>query len=327
MGFKIRNIEIENNICLAPMAGICNKAFRLICKKYGVGLIYSEMVSDKALIFKNQKTVKMIEVDEQEHPVSIQVFGGTVEEITEAAKFIDENSNCDIIDINMGCPVPKVAKKSNAGAALLKDVELIGKIVESVVNNVKKPVTVKIRSGWDFNSINAVDVAQTIERAGASAICIHGRTRSQLYTGNVDLDIIKKVKESVNIPVIGNGDIKTKEDALHMLEYTKCDAIMIGRGSLGNPFIFKEVYNYLNNLEEYKPTVQEVFDTINEHFNLLLELKGEKIACLEMRSHLAWYVKGFKHANDFKKLLFKLNTKEEIDKLLKEYYDYLTKEL
>jgi nifR3 family TIM-barrel protein len=326
MSFKIKDIEMKNNICLAPMAGICNKAFRLICKKYDVGLIYSEMVSDKALLFKNQKTIKMIEVDEKEHPISIQVFGGTVEEITEAAMFIDKNSNCDIIDINMGCPVPKVAKKSGAGAALLRDVELIEKIVYSVVNNVSKPVTVKIRSGWDFNSINAVEVAQAIERAGASAICIHGRTRSQLYTGNVDLNIIKEVKEAVKIPVIGNGDIKTKEDAKHMLEYTKCDAIMIGRGSLGNPFIFKQINNYLNGLEDFNPTIDEVFNTIKEHFDLLHELKGEKIACLEMRSHLAWYVKGYKHANDFKKQLFKLSTRAEIDKLLSDYYNYLTKE-
>lgn len=326
MSFKIRNIELNNCIVLAPMAGICNQAFRTICKDYGVGLIYAEMVSDKALNYKNQKTIKMLEVNEYEKPLSMQVFGNSVEEITEAAKLIDKNCNCDIIDINMGCPVPKVAKKSCAGAALLKDPQKIKEIVKSVVDNVEKPVTVKIRSGWDFKSINAVEVAKIIEDAGASAICIHGRTRSQLYTGKVDLDIIKKVKESVNIPVIGNGDIKTVEDAIKMFEYTKCDAVMIGRGSLGNPFIFRQIQEGIEKKAITKPSLDELKCVILKHFNLLIELKGEKIACLEMRNHLAWYVKGLKHANDFKKSLFKLTNFNEIRGLLEDYFNYLGKE-
>ena len=232
--FKIREIELKNNVVLAPMAGICNSAFRKIIKEMGCGLIYAEMVSDKALVYNSKKTFDMLYVEDVERPIAQQIFGSDVETFVEAAKLIYEKMKPDIIDINMGCPVPKVAVKSQAGSALLKNPEKIKEIVSAVVKSVPVPVTVKIRSGWDSNSINAVEVAKICEEAGASAITVHPRTRSQGYSGKADVEIIKQVKENVSIPVIGNGDIIDIESAKRMLEYTKCDAIMIGRGALGS---------------------------------------------------------------------------------------------
>ena len=244
MQWKIRDVVIPNRLVLAPMAGITNEAFRILCKEMGCGLVVAEMVSDKAIGFQNERTLKMTKVNPVEHPISMQIFGGDVESLVQAAKYIDTYSDADIIDINMGCPVNKVAKKSHAGAALLTNPELVYEIVSNVVKSVSKPVTVKIRIGWDMDSINAVEVAKKIEAAGASAITVHGRTRSQFYSGKADLDWIKKVKEAVSIPVIGNGEIVDIATAKHMLEYTGVDAIAIGRGALGNPFIFRELYNY-----------------------------------------------------------------------------------
>lgn len=293
MKWKIRDIEIPNQFVLAPMAGVTNEAFRIICKQMHAGLVMAEMVSDKAIGFKNEKTLKMTKVNPIEHPISMQIFGGDVESLVSAAKFIDQNSDADIIDINMGCPVNKVAKKSGAGASLLCDPQKIYDIVKAVVENVKKPVTVKIRIGWDFDHINCVEVAQLIEKAGASAICVHGRTRSQFYNGKADWSYIKQVKEAISIPVIGNGDVVDIKSAREMLEYTGCDAVAIARGALGNPFLFRELYESFENQKEInKPTNQELFDTIVYHHQLLVELKGEHLAMLEMRTHVSWYIKG-----------------------------------
>lgn len=318
--FKIGNVEIKNNIVLAPMAGVCNSAFRKIIKEMGCGLIYAEMVSDKALVYENKKTEDMLYMEEVERPIAQQIFGSDKESFVIAAKKICKTMKPDIIDINMGCPVPKVAIKSQAGSALLKNPEKIREIVSAVVNSVNVPVTVKIRSGWDSKSINAVEVAKICEEAGASAITVHGRTRSQGYTGKVDLDIIKKVKEAVSIPVIGNGDIIDIESAERMLEYTKCDAIMIGRGVLGNPWLIKQLVSYFKDgsiIE--KPTCEEKIEMCLKHLDYLLKIKNEKVAILEMRSHIAWYLKGIPNNNLIKDEIFKSDTVEEMIKILNNY--------
>lgn len=317
---KIGNIELDGKVILAPMAGVCNSAFRKICKEMGCSLVCAEMVSDKGMIYNSKKTEEMLYFEEVERPISQQIFGSDKETFTEAAKRVYEIMHPDIIDINMGCPVPKVAVKSQAGSALLKNPELIKEIVSSVVEAVPVPVTVKIRSGWDFNSINAVEVAKICEEAGAKAITVHPRTRSQLYTGKADLDIIKQVKESVNIPVIGNGDIKDIESAKHMLEYTKCDAIMIGRGVLGNPWLIKEIDTYFKTGEILdKPTYEEKIKMCYKHLDYLLKIKPEHIAVLEMRSHISWYIKGIPHHKEIQSQCFKAKTKEEIIEILDNY--------
>ena len=326
MEWKIGNVEIKNNIVLAPMAGVCNSAFRRIIKEMGCGLVYAEMVSDKGLVYNSKKTKDMLYVSDYERPIAQQIFGSDVDTFVEAAKMVYEIMKPDIIDINMGCPVPKVAVRAQAGSALLRNPAKIREIVSAVVKAVPIPVTVKIRSGWDSNSINAVEVAKICEEAGAKAICVHGRTRSQGYSGKVDLDIIKKVKESVSIPVIGNGDVNSIESAIKMFEYTGVDAIMIGRGALGNPWLIKQLVTYFDTgIILDKPSYKEIIDMCRKHLNYLLELKSEKISVLEMRSHISWYIKGLPKSTEIKKELFTISDAKGIMDLLDRYQNILDK--
>lgn len=319
MKWKIGNVEIENQLVLAPMAGITNEAFRSICKEMGAGLVVCEMISDKALSFHNAKTIKMTGVSQNEHPLSMQIFGADKETLVYAAKWIYENTDADIIDINMGCPVNKVAKRAGAGSSLLRDPNKVYEITKAVVEATPLPVTVKIRIGWDENNINAVENAKMIEKAGACAIAVHGRTRAQMYSGHANLDVIKDVVEAVNIPVVGNGDIVDGPSALHMLEYTGCKAIMIGRGALGNPWIFKEINAYFAGKEFKRPSKEEIYNMIVNQYERLLKLKGERLALLEMRSHVGWYLKGMQGSAQIKNKANQALSFEEVKKILKEY--------
>ncbi len=316
---KIGNVEIKNKTVLAPMAGISNSAFRRICKEMGCGLVYAEMVSDKAIYYNSKKTINMLYMEEKERPISQQIFGSDKDSFIYAAKFIEKAMHPDIIDINMGCPVPKVAIRAQAGSALLKNPSKIKDIVSSIVKSVNCPVTVKIRSGWDSDSINAVEVAKICEEAGASAICVHPRTRSQGYSGQASWNIIKQVKEAVSIPVIGNGDIKSALDAKKMLYETGCDLVMIGRSALGNPWIFKEINYFLETGKELdKPNDNEKIDMCLKHFKYLLDFENEKQAVLEFRSHVAWYLKGIEGSKDIINQIYKIKISEEIIKLIKQ---------
>lgn len=317
--FKIGDIVIENNLVLAPMAGFSNSAFRRIAKEYGAGLLYAEMVSDRALLYHNEKTMDMLYMKEEERPIVQQLFGSTPETMAEAAKIIEKEMHPDIIDINFGCPVKKVAIKSGGGSGLLKDPELVFEIAKAVVEAVSIPVTAKIRTGWDDEHKNAIEIAKLLEKAGVQAITVHGRTRSAFYRGEADWDIIKQVKEAVSIPVIGNGDITSPEVAAKRLEESKVDAIMIGRAALGNPFIFKYINDYLKTGTYEKVSSNEIFETIHKHINYLLENKTEKIVILELRSIISQYIKTLKESKEIKQKLFKLNTLNDIIKLINEY--------
>lgn len=320
---KIRNVELKNNVVLAPMAGVCNPAFRLIAKEFGTGLVCAEMVSDKAVLHKNERTMKMLYVDEREKPLSLQIFGGEKESLVAAAQYVDQHTNADIIDINMGCPVPKIVS-CDAGAKWLLDPNKIEEMVSAVVEAVDKPVTVKMRIGWDDEHIYAVENAKAVERAGGSAVAVHGRTRVQMYEGKANWDIIRDVKQSVNIPVIGNGDVASPEDAKRMIDHTGCDGVMIGRAALGNPWMLYRTVQYLTNGElPGEPTPQEKIDICLLHMDRLIDLKGEKIAVQEMRKHAAWYLKGLKNSAHVRQKINEQETRESMRKLLLNYVEQL----
>ncbi|MFA6627542.1 MAG: tRNA dihydrouridine synthase DusB [Bacilli bacterium] len=304
---KIGSLTLNGQVILAPLAGYTNQVYRLIAKKMGASLVYSEMISAKGLLYENDKTWDLAAIDPAEHPVALQLFGNDPSEMALAASKLTQMTSADIIDINMGCPVRKVMKQ-NSGSFLLQDPQAVYDITRAVVNATSLPVTVKIRAGWTHDDITCEIIAQVIERAGAQAITIHGRTKSDLYKGHVNLDYIKRVKEAVSIPVIANGDIRNGEDAIHTLAYTGADAVMIGRATLGNPWVIAEVDAALRKTT-YSPASRE--DRLNMmlfHLNELVQLKGEKIAILEMRSLAGWYVKGFPHAKTFKQALTTITT-------------------
>ncbi len=319
MGFRVRDIEIKNRVVLAPMAGICNSAFRRICKEMGCGLIYAEMVSDKAITYGNRKTIDMLSMTDMERPIVQQIFGSDVDSFVEAALYIECERKPDIIDINMGCPVPKVAVRAQAGSALLKDPSKIYDIVSSVVSAVSTPVSVKIRSGWDKEHINAVEVAKVCEMAGASLITVHPRTRSEGYSGKADWNIIREVKDAVTIPVIGNGDIKSPEDALRMLNETGCDAVMIGRGVLGNPWLISNTLSYLEYGHYTLPSARDKILMCIKHLNYLSELKSEKQVVLEIRNHIGWYLKGITGASSIKNKIYQCSKIHDILSILNEF--------
>lgn len=312
----------KNNVFLAPMAGVTDTAFRIICRQFDCGLVYTEMISSKGLTFNSVKTRAMLDIDDREAPAAVQIFGSEPEIMASTAELISQNPKVAFIDINMGCPAPKIVK-NNEGSALMKDMHLAEKIIKNVVKRSKKPVTVKFRKGWDETLINAVEFAKMAESAGASAVAVHGRTRAQMYEGNADWDIIRKVKESVKISVIGNGDVISPESAKRLLNETKCDAIMIGRGSLGNPWIFKRTVHYLNTGELLsEPSFEDKIDMALLHLSMAFEFKGHR-GIVEMRKHIGWYLKGLKNATSVRDIINKINDKDEIEKVLKDYKNQL----
>ena len=312
---KIGNVELENNIFLAPMAGVTDLPFRILCKEMGCGLVYSEMVSAKGILYNNENTKKLLTVEQKERPAAVQLFGSQPEIMAAMAKKI-ENYDIDIIDVNMGCPAPKIVKNGE-GSALTKNPKLVGEIVKAMVTAQIKPVTIKFRKGFDEEHINAVEIAKIAEQNGAAAVAVHGRTREQYYSGKADWDIIKAVKEAVSIPVIGNGDVFTPQDAKNMLEYTKCDAIMIGRAAQGNPWIFQRINHYINTGEMLpEVTTEQKVEKALRHARMLIEYKGEYIGVREMRKHISWYMKGIKGAAELREKINRANSYNEIEQLL-----------
>ena len=318
--WKIGDIELKNKIVLAPMAGISNPAFIKICEEMGCAYAITELISAEAIVRNNKKTFAMLNgLDKINIPIAVQIFGSNPSSLSNAAKILVTNYNVKIIDINMGCPVPKVAVHANAGASLMKNPSLVYDIVKSVSSSVNAIVTVKIRSGWDKDNINAALIAKICEDAGCKCITIHARTRSQGYSGLSDWSVIKSVKENVNIPVIGNGDIKSGADAKRMIDETGCDAVMIGRGLLGNPFLIKECLCYLNGKEYTPPSYSEKIDVCLLHMNYLSKIKTEKEVVLEMRGNASWYIKGFPNSSNIKNNIFKCNKISDIVNVLEEY--------
>jgi nifR3 family TIM-barrel protein len=321
--WKIRDLTIANQVVIAPLAGISNPAFRTIAKEFGAGLVYSEMISDKAIVYKNKKTLEMCRVEPSEHPIALQLFGEEIETMVQAAIYLDTQTACDIIDINMGCPVPKVIKGSG-GASLMKSPEHAYEIVRAIVNAVKKPVTVKIRIGWDNQNLTAPAFAELMENAGASAIAVHGRTRAAMYGGKVNLEEIAKVKAAVSIPVIGNGDITDIASAREMLVKTNVDAIMVGRGILGNPWLIEELVAGLEGRETSGTvSISHKFATARKHCLRLIELKGEKVAMKEMRGHFAWYLTALPHSHAVKNLISQMTEYAQFDRIVKDYENAL----
>lgn len=314
---KIGSVTLENSYILAPMAGVTDLPFRLLCKEQGAGLLCMEMVSAKAILYKNRNTQALLAIDEREHPVSLQLFGSDPDIISEIAKQIEELP-FDILDLNMGCPVPKIVKNGE-GSALMKNPKLVGEIVRKTSRAIKKPLTVKIRKGFDDSCMNAVEIAKIIEDAGGAAVAVHGRTREQYYSGRADWDIIRQVKEAVSIPVIGNGDVKNPQDAARLKEETGCDGVMIGRAVQGNPWIFKEMISYeQTGILPERPSLKEIKETMLRHAKLQMEYKGEYLGIREMRKHVAWYTTGFPGAAKLRDEINRVNSYQELEKLLSE---------
>lgn len=317
---KIGNVELKNKVFLSPMAGVTDLPFRLICKEQNCGMLYTEMINAKALCYDDENTKKMLKIEEEEHPVAVQIFGSDPEYMGRAAKIMNEYPN-EILDINMGCPAPKVVKNGD-GSALMRNPELARKVLTAVVENSEKPVTLKIRKGWDDNSVNAVEIAKIAEDCGISALAIHGRTREQYYSGKADWDIITEIKNNISIPVIGNGDVFTVEDSINMLNKTGCDAIMIGRGAQGNPWIFKRINHYMQTGEILpEPTLEEKINTAIKHLKLAVDEHGEYVAVREMRKHIAWYLKGLRNSARVRDEINKIESYEEVVTKLKAYME------
>ena len=314
---EIGNVSLDNRVFLSPMAGVTDLPFRLICKQKGCGMLYTEMINAKALCYNDENTKKMTKIEDEEHPIAIQIFGSEPEYMGRATEILNSHPN-EILDINMGCPAPKVVKNGD-GSALLRNPKLAEEVMKAVVKNSTKPVTLKIRKGWDDQSINAVEIAKIAEQSGISAVAIHGRTREQYYSGKADWDIIKEIKDAISIPVIGNGDVFEIEDAINMLEKTNCDAIMIGRGAQGNPWIFNRINHYMETGEILpKPTAKEKINTAIEHMKLAVEEHGEYVAVREMRKHIGWYIKGLKNSARYRDEINKLTDSEGVIMKLRE---------
>lgn len=314
---NIGNVSLDNRVFLSPMAGVTDLPFRLICKQKGCGMLYTEMINAKALCYNDENTKKMTKIEDEEHPIAIQIFGSEPEYMGRATEILNSHPN-EILDINMGCPAPKVVKNGD-GSALMGNPKLAEEVMKAVVKNSTKPVTLKIRKGWDDQSINAVEIAKIAEQSGISAVAIHGRTREQYYSGKADWDIIKEIKDAISIPVIGNGDVFEIEDAINMLEKTNCDAIMIGRGAQGNPWIFNRINHYMETGEILpKPTAEEKINTAIEHMKLAVEEHGEYVAVREMRKHIGWYIKGLKNSARYRDEINKLTDSEGVIMKLRE---------
>lgn len=317
---KIGNVTLDNKVFLSPMAGVTDLPFRLICKEQDCGMLYTEMINAKALCYDDQNTKKMLKIEEEEHPVAVQIFGSDPNFMGKAAEILNDYPN-EILDINMGCPAPKVVKNGD-GSALMKNPKLAEEVLKSIVKKSKKPVTLKIRKGWDDNNINAVEIAKIAEACGISALAIHGRTREQYYSGKADWDIIAKIKENINIPVIGNGDVFEVEDAINMINKTNCDAIMIGRGAQGNPWIFKRINHYMKTGEILpEPSGEEKINTALKHLKLAVDEHGEYVAVREMRKHIAWYLKGLRGSARLRDEINKIESYEEVVNKLRDYVD------